>query len=435
MKLENLSEFTAPARPALDILVRAKNRILDRWPDVVSIPQEKDRERLVQEVDRRRKDDQWDDTPMSLVASAAVALFDEKRQERRELSELREFYYAESAISTQRVFIDSMLSVYVGSYRPGADHTKRLAAALAPSLAHAGARARRLIENIPDILDPLRAPQAIAAKMTQMADCWMGLKELGLRSPHAPGVMDHAHLAFVESMRPALKTRAGLERLLDWLKPSGQAPRTSGAAEAITAAIDPWLTRDPPENEISFITERLQSLYGDPRVTGGGAWAGVPSEHLAVLMRWLTGENIRFFLDVVSEVEASHMWAPRRNFWLSLHEAKRIDAAWVAFSGKGAALATSRLRAGGARTTLAFGRQIAGGNRADTSLLILKIGKRIIVEGSHNYKVHIFNDGNALAPKLYQQRYDCDDIRQRSNAEKPHLGDWQGWVLNELRKP
>lgn len=61
----------------------------------------------------------------------------------------------------------------------------------------------------------------------------------------------------------------------------------------------------------------------------------VPSEHLAILMRWLTGENIRFFLDVVSAVETSHMWEPRRKFWLSLYNQERIDAAWVAFSAGG----------------------------------------------------------------------------------------------------
>ena len=60
-------------------------------------------------------------------------------------------------------------------------------------------------------------------------------------------------------------------------------------------------------------------------------------------MRWLTGQNIRFFLDVVSHVETSHMWAPRRKFWLGLYEQRRIDAAWVAFSRKAAEFAAARL--------------------------------------------------------------------------------------------
>lgn len=431
-------KFAAPpnlatlALPDLKLLVSGKNRILDRWPDVVPTPHEKDRERLVQEMFRRWKDAQWDDTPMSFVTSAAVALFDPERRNRYKLLELREFYYAEIEASTKRTFLDSMLSVYLGSYQPGADHTKHLAKAMTRALPRVGSSAKQLVENIPEILDPAGAPAAIATRMMGMVDCWSGLKEIGLRSPHAPGVMDHAHLAFVDKMRPALKGRTGLERLFSWLKPAGQQARMSGAAEAITVIIEPWLKQDPPPDDLAFITESLLGLYGDPRVDGGGAWAGITKAHLDILMRWLTGENIRFFLDVVSAVEVSHMWEPRRKFWLGLHEQKRIDAAWVAFSGSGVELATKWLRSKGSRGALAFGRQTAGGSRAETSLLVLKIGKKIIVEGSHNYKVHIFDESNKGSPKLYQLEYDCDLIRHKSNAEKPHLGDWQGWVLERI---
>ena len=55
-----------------------------------------------------------------------------------------------------------------------------------------------------------------------MEDCWTGLKAIGLRTPHAPGVMDHAHLAFVGMVAPGLKSRAGLDKLFAWLKPEGQ---------------------------------------------------------------------------------------------------------------------------------------------------------------------------------------------------------------------
>ena len=174
------------------------------------------------------------------------------------------------------------------------------------------------------------------------------------------------------------------------------------------AVLEPWLERDPPKAELTFITETLLGLYGDPRVDSGGPWAGVFATHLAVLMRWLTGENIRFFLDVVSAVEESHMWEPRRKFWLSLHDQKRIDAAWVAFSRSGADHARRQLSSRGSRSLLSFGNQTAGGSRIDTSLLILKIGNKVVVEGSHNYKVHIFKESNRNAPQLYRREYDCE---------------------------
>lgn len=431
--LTNFASLDAPGLPDLKTLESKKERILNRWPDVVVTPPEKDRERLVQEMRRRLKDSDWDDTKMSLVTSAARALFDDERRARVDLAKLREFYYEEILASTRRSFLDAMLSVYLVSYKPGAAHTQRLAAALKGAWSRVGARGRQLRQNIPKLLDPDRAPDAIAAKMKGMDDCWRGLQAIGLRAPHAPGLMDHAHLAFLDAIRPALKTRPTQELLFNWLKPEGQNARMSGAAESIVAVLDPWLKQNPSPDEVTFITESLIGLYGDPRVLAGGAWAGVPPNHLAVLMRWLTGENIRFFLDVVSAVEESHMWEPRRKFWLSLHEQKRIDAAWVAFSDSGARHAAKILRSRSTRNSLSFGYQTAGGIRVDTSLLILKIGGKIVVEGSHNYKVHIFRESNPRAPKLYLQRYDCEAIRQISGAEaKPHLGDWQGWVLERI---
>ena len=65
--------------------------------------------------------------------------------------------------------------------------------------------------------------------------------------------------------------------------------------------------------------------------------------------------------------------------------------------------------------------------------LILKIGGKIVVEGSSNYKIHIFDERNPRAPKLYQHSYDCDAIRRISGAQaKMHLGHWEGWVLERI---
>ena len=425
--------FGVPALSSLRSLEVEKEKILDRWPDVVANPPVKDRERLVLEVLRRWQTNEWEGTYMSFISQAVRALFDTERQARADLSDLRKFFYKEIKISKRRSFLDAMLSIYLVSYQPRAAHTKELASALASNQDRIGARGRQLIEKLPVLLDPVRAPVAIADQMTLMEDCWSGLKLLGLRTPHSPGLMDHAHLAFVEKVRPSLDEKSALKHLFSWLKPEGQNPRMAGASEAITAVLDPWLTRDPPQDDLRFIIENLIGIYGDPRVDGGGAWAGVPSDNLAILMRWLTGENIRFFLDVVSAVETSHMWEPRRKFWLSLYNQERIDAAWVAFSASGATHARRQLASRGNKSVVSFGRQIAGGSRNETSLLILKIGNKIVVEGSHNYKVHIFKANNPKAPKLYQPSYDCEVIRAIAGAEaKSHLGDWQSWLLERV---
>ncbi|WP_414813027.1 EH signature domain-containing protein [Pantoea ananatis] len=82
--------------------------------------------------------------------------------------------------------------------------------------------------------------------------------------------------------------------------------------------------------------------------------------------------------------------------------------------------------------TLKFGRQVAG-SRKNTSLLILKIGHCIVVEGSHNYKVHIFRSDNKKAPELFRLKYDCEHIRTLPNSFAiPHLSGWQEKVREHI---
>ena len=75
-----------------------------------------------------------------------------------------------------------------------------------------------------------------------------------------------------------------------------------------------------------------------------------------------------------------------------------------------------------------------GEDRKDISLLILKIGNKIVVEGSHSYKVHIFDDRSSYAPKLYAKTYDCELIRLKAvdGLTRAHTGYWQDWVLRNL---
>ncbi|MCY1315325.1 Signature domain protein [compost metagenome] len=404
---------------------------MSRWPDVIANPPEKDRERLVAIIRDRYERDDWEGTRLSLMTSAARALFDQDRRYRDDLADLRDFYYRETTASTRAGFLGGMFSVYMESFEAAGDHTLRLANALAGAADHLGARWRSLLASIPDMLSPVTVADAVARRMIEMEHPWSGLQRLGVRSPHAPGLMNSAHLAYVTRLEPHLAVRDEMERLINWLKPDSQQAKTTGAGEAIAALLGHWKNRSPSADDLRYLTESIVGVYGDPRVQRGGVWSAVPEDRMAVILRWLTGENIRVFLDVVSEVEDSHMWQPRKKFWLGLHERGRIDAAWVAFSDSAARAA--RRRSAGSKASLKFGVQTAGGGRSNTSLLVLKIGRKIVVEGSHSYKVHIFDESNQRAPLLYQWRYDCEAIRLLPGANaKSHNGDWQSWVMEHI---
>ena len=380
--------------------------------------------------DRVRSQD-WKGATLAAVVRAARVAFDPEFRDRQNLRYLREFYVRETKASTSQAYLGAMMSIYLGSYEPDARHTKDMAAALDCSRSRLGDRWSQLLNNVPYLLDPVRAGQRIGQSMRNMDDAWTGLRKLGFQDPHSQGLLHYAHLAYVEEMQPALKTLDGAQRMLAWLKPKGRDALAGGAAQAIDALLGPWISAEPPEPLRNRLIEGLVGCYGDPRVRSGVVWTSVDDSRKGVMLRWLTGANMQFFLDVVSEVEDSHMWQPRREFWWDLYEERRIDAAWVAFSPRAVSTAQHMAKHEEAPLKLAYGEQTAGGSRKNTSLLILKIGSCIVVEGSHNYKVHVFRSDNLGAPSLFKEKYDCEDIRKAPGPEhraQAHLGNWQDRV-------
>ncbi|WP_350495052.1 hypothetical protein [Neopusillimonas aromaticivorans] len=55
-----------------------------------------------------------------------------------------------------------------------------------------------------------------------------------------------------------------------------------------------------------------------------------------------------------------------------------------------------------------------------------------MVEGSHDYKVHVFDESNRHAPVLYKSVYSCEAIRLKSNKSRAHLSGWQNWVEEHI---
>lgn len=437
MKLSGLlgesESLTMSAVPSLNRLSSVCKRVHDRWPDVMPAPQG-DRESIAREMLGRVQGNDWEKATLASVIRAGRVAFEPEFRNLRGLRRLRNFYFQEVKASTSHVFLGALMSIYLASYEPGSRHTKRLASALDESRARLGRRWSLLLHNVPFLFDSRNAARTLGNAMYEMDDPWTGLAGLGFRDPHALGLLYHAHLAYVERMKPALRTASGVRRMLGWLAPSGGEARGTGAKEAIEALLGPWRSSKPMGEIRDQLTESLIAWYGDPRVRRDGVWLQVHSDYRDVLLKWLTGANIEFFLDVVSKVETSHMWQPRREFWWGLYKKGRIDAAWVAFSPNAAWTANQSEMDERKPKRLAYGKQTAKGSRRYTSLLILKIGRYIAVEGSHNYKVQVFRDSDPQAPRLFEEHYDCERIRLTpKHGEQAHHSGWQRRVLNLIR--
>lgn len=409
LKPASLFKPVIPVSKALSTKIHA---IHQRWPDVVREVPERDREKLLCKLLEHVETWQWKGVKMSFICSAAPILFDKEFRDQEEFALLRKFYLQETIVTDSPSFISAMISAYIRSYEPGSPHTVKIINCLEFASEHVSEKWQDVTRRLPAFFDANKAHLALAAKMILMDSPWQELKQFGITRPHDPGLMTHAHLAYIALLAPELDQRPMVEKLFSWLKPEGRSSALMyGAAAAINALLSHWLHQQPDEELSRYLTETLVSYYGDPRVSRGGIWGSVDDSCRNLIINWLTRENILFFLDVVSKVEDSHMWEPRRRFWLGLYNEGKITAAWVAFSDMASRKAKDMKSAMRDSSTLNFGNQTAGGYRDNTSLLILQIGKCIVIEGSHSYKVHIFKNNDEQAPKLFQADYDAALIR------------------------
>lgn len=417
-------------------IARAARSVQERWPDVAPDPPESDRDRLLKQLDTRLKLRDWEGCRISEVTSAARAAFDPERRGRLQYRRLRRFLTQETAVSDRPALLGAMAAIYLESFVPGSKHSLRLADALGDARSRLPRRWLRLFSQLDCLLDARAGHRRLADLLLAEKAPYGFLREAGMIAPHAPGFIDYMQDEAVSRLSPSFAepSQEALNWMLSWIAPKGRRPREAGAERVVAALLSPWRDKAPPEAYRSQVTDQLVEVYGDPRLRGSGIWNAVPEQDRKTIFRWLTGATLDAFLDIVSEAETSHMWEPRREFWQSLFHAGRIDAAWVALSSSAKEIASRHAARSGNAALKEAGLQTAGGTRRATSLLILQISNKIVVEGSHSYKVHIFRQDNPYAPKLYQEQYNCESIRLSlpENHKKTHRSDWRNWVLENL---
>lgn len=430
--ITRLTRFNPPAVPELRYIETAVQKVHERWPDVAVNVNPREREALAVRLRDRVANDDWENTRISFVLAAASAVFDPERRDRADLAQARNFLLEELHASRSETFLSGLFAVYLESYVGDGAHTRSIASAIDSARGRMSPSVRSLLEGVPELLDPSDGPRRLASRMVRMTDPFVELSRVGLRNPHGPGFMERAHEVLSVLVATELTGRARIDWYIDWIRPPGRDARTIGAEQAIEALTSPWINTAPPDQLRSHLVEALIEMYGDPRIRPGGVWAGIGRAHMEVIHRWLTREDMRFFTGVVDAAQKDAMWPPRRDFWLKLFDEKRIDAAWVAFSSQAAEYARAHLMREDARNADSrFGFQRA---RQNTSLLIMKIGNKIMVDGCHSYKTHVFDQDDPMAPKLFQEGYDCDEIMRASPESKPHnsIDSWQRWVRDMI---
>lgn len=421
--------------PELTRLIAAKKRVLDRWPDIVPDPPERDHEAITLQMLALLDSNRWEDVKMSFILRALKVAFGPNFRNRENVAPIIDFAFAELKVTTQSTFLNAMVAIYLSSYEPKADHSLDLGAKITAKRDLLNGKWSSIADTYPTIFDASRAHDDIAASMVEMDEPWQGLKANGFPNPHATGLMDHVHAAYVERIRPNLNMESWLDVLFKWLNPEPGKRKTSGSIEVIEAVLGHWVRKTASDQTRQAVTEHLINQYNDPR-TNQSLWVGVSEDYMNVIFSWLTRENLRFFTSVVDATQDDPQWEPRKKFWLKLYDEGQINEAWVAFCPSAERYARTHLiRSGFADNVRRFGKQSKGGSRLDTSILIMRIGSKIVVDGCHNYRTHIFNIDDPVAPKLYRREYDCDaDVMALAPWSKAHnsIPAWSRWVRESI---
>jgi hypothetical protein len=166
-----------------------------------------------------------------------------------------------------------------------------------------------------------------------------------------------------------------------------------------------WFDNGPePAPEIrNIIRDFLVDHIGDPRIRQD-RWSGAEKE-AELVRQWLTRASLEVFFGLIADYALDRQWKYRAAFWLAYLKKGVISDAWLALGKQVHAAAHAREKLG-----TAFGRLDGS---ADQSVLLLRIGKLVIGEWSHNGKLRAWREQDG--PELYKQVY------TRSELSKPCL--------------
>ncbi|GGF76505.1 hypothetical protein GCM10011332_33140 [Terasakiella brassicae] len=363
----------------------------------------------------------WDGVAWSKACQTVRALWETDLWDNTGFTELRDFFSKLVKVDPRPYLVQVFYNLYFETFQSGSVRTTLIKEILQVTYKRLRTDISELVEEF-DLLEPTQAPSSISYLMTDFDNPYDGLQEMGIAAPHSEGLMEECHLEFLKRLEKPLADgdSSSILRLFKWLKPKQSIPPFElGATSAIEALLLPWKDRDPSQDTKKLIVDNLIAMFGDPRLNRSGPWMVMSDAVEQVIMRWLTEANLIAFLDIVGRVikkeepQNYHMWPDRRKFWESMWKKKRIQAAWVALSDAGRAEAKRIAMETGSKGLLGFANVNGDLHKC---FLFLKCGNKIIAEGSHNFKVHVFDEKQDTCPKLFQSSYTINRIRH-GNAQ------------------
>ncbi|KPH79414.1 EH signature domain-containing protein [Bosea vaviloviae] len=352
---------------------------------------------------------------------------------------LADFLLGELSVSTRKTLLGALCDGYLTGWRQEDLLTRKLAGIIQARSSWLPSRWQAMFMAVPEALDLEEGPKRFGQRLAAEPDPYRASLASGIAAPHDVGFMAAVHSAWLAAI-PSPESEVSARRVLAWITPR-DAPQLESdrGASAVQRLLMPWQSKMAPADLRSVLLPALTTAYGDPRRDRPEFWTLVSDDARRVIFRWLAGRSMEAFIDVVSRAEAagaySAQWASRRRFWMGLYEKGRIDEAWVALTRDAQAIAASLFQQTKDPAYESYGKQ--EGARKKTCLLVMRIGNLIVVEGSHDFRVHVFRTEDTAAPRLYASGYDAEsfllpvghhDARMHDTA-----GNWMRWVERKIR--
>ncbi len=355
--------------------------------------------------------------------------------------DIEDFLLRELRCTTRRSLLGALCDGYLTGWVAREPRTSELARIIQARAAFLPRFWQIAFRATPESLDPADGAIRFGRWLAAQADPYRAVIARGILAPHGPGFMTEAHEAWL-SASPEPVDEPTVRRMLAWIHPAS-APRLEGdrAAAVVARLLRPWTARMPAKPLRTLLLNELIGHRGDPRHQNPHFWMQVGEDGKRILLRWLAGQRMEAFLDVVSQAAANmnqgSQWPPRRKFWMGLYEDGRIDEAWPSFGKDAQAIADNLNWSAANAANSPAGGVFFGRQATNRSLLIMKIGKKIVVEGSHDFRVHIFDLGKRGTPDLYQGEYELNElILPRDDKENTHWHDpqgrWMDWVREKI---
>lgn len=438
--INHSEKFVPLSLPNTDAIQKATQKVEERWPDREGLSSMEKKElalSLKEKVDTWKRQKRWEETRVSFMKRAALAVLDTEMHNEFDLTDAQNFIYEQTAISNSDSFLSEMLAIYFNSFVTNSMRSKKFALSIKQSFEQKRLRdsEQLLLSNVPELLDPTLGPARLAVRATKMAHPFSALAQAGVRDPHGFGFMHDMHSELSKLVAGELTTLEKIQWFVEWVKPSKpreQAIRVKMAIPAIEALVSPWLHKNPPTEIKKYIVDTLLDLYEDPRYRSNIVWKGVSKPFLKKIKEWFNKIDLLFFTGVIDAAQRSHMWIDRRTFWHNLFDEGNIGNTWAAFSKEAKRIAPEHFEPEDQDSSrLRYGEQTA---RKNTSLLIMEIHDKIVVEGCHNYKTRIYPKDHPRVPELFQETYNCERYVRTAPISIPHnsIFSWEKQVRDAI---